>query len=377
MASRTRVFRIAGFLAAGVAGVILLVFIVAWSGVYSVAASRGHWAIVEWFLAFGMRRSVATHAIGIETPSLDDPDLIRLGAAHFHGSCAFCHGAPGTPINPVANHMLPPPPELTKAAGDWTAAQLFWIVKHGIKYTGMPSWVTLERDDEVWAVVAFLEKLPALDAAAYRELALGPVEVPERSGREIATVGSSYAAAAACARCHGASQRGPMSSLVPVLHGQTAEYLALALRSYAAGVRKSGIMQPVASELDPDDIAAVAAYYARLPPPAARQPKPEAEKIEQGRILATEGLPAAGVPPCVVCHVNPQALATYPRLAGQHADYMIAQLRLWKRGLKPATANAAVMAPIAQRLTEQQIEAVSAFFASLSPAPPAATQQQQ
>jgi mono/diheme cytochrome c family protein len=118
---------------------------------------------VEWLLAFSMRQSVETHTIGITAPRLDDANLVRLGAAHFHGGCAYCHGAPGTPISPTAKHMLPAPPELSAAVKDWTATELFWIVKHGIKYTGMPSWAALERDDEVWAVVAFLQKLPALD----------------------------------------------------------------------------------------------------------------------------------------------------------------------------------------------------------------------
>ena len=57
--------------------------------------------------------------------------------------------------------MLPPPPELSKAAKEWKDEELFWIVKHGIKYTGMPSWVAAERDDEVWSVVAFLKRLKA------------------------------------------------------------------------------------------------------------------------------------------------------------------------------------------------------------------------
>jgi len=80
--------------------------IVAWTGVYDVAASTGHWPIVQSFLEFGMRNSIAVRAMANKPPPLDNPDLIRLGAAHFHRGCAFCHGAPGIPRNPFARHML-------------------------------------------------------------------------------------------------------------------------------------------------------------------------------------------------------------------------------------------------------------------------------
>src|SRR4026207_10393 len=99
--------------AAFVFGIALLAgaIIVAWTGVYDVAASSGHWPIVQNFLEFGMRNSIAVRALAAKPPPLDNPDLIRLGAAHFHRGCAFCHGAPGIPVNPIAKHMLPPPPE--------------------------------------------------------------------------------------------------------------------------------------------------------------------------------------------------------------------------------------------------------------------------
>ena len=376
MVSRSRALDIAKILGAGLVVLATAGLLFTWSGLYSVAASRGHWAIVEWFLAFGMRQSVETHIIGIKAPPLDDADLVRLGAGHFHAGCAYCHGAPGTPISPIAKQMLPSPPELSKAAKDWTPTELFWIVKHGLKYTGMPSWVALERDDEVWAVVAFLRKLPSLDVAAYRELALGNVNVREQSGRDIATAQSTYDAVAACARCHGAEGRGPMSSLVPTLHGQPVEYLTMALRSYAAGQRKSGIMQPVAAELEPEEIPKVAAYYAALSHPSRdKAAKANPANVEAGRALAVRGAPEAGVPPCLVCH-GKQVLPTYPRLAGQHANYMVSQLQLWKRGLNSFTDHAAIMAPIAQRLSQQQIDDVTAYFATLDQASVEGAQQQ-
>jgi cytochrome c553 len=240
---------------------------VAWSGISDIAASQGHWALVQTFLEFGMRHAVARHARSVEPPQLDDSNHIRLGAAHFYRGWAFCHGAPGIPVNPIAKHMLPSPPDLAVAMRPWKEREQFWIVKNGFKYTGMPGWVASEREDEIWAVVAFLRKLPTLDAASYRDLALGNVRVPEQSGSELATADSNPKAVSACARCHGSEGQLPLSNLVPVLHGQPVDYLMGALKAYAEGKRRSNIMQPLAGDLRDEDMRQLAAYYAGLPSP--------------------------------------------------------------------------------------------------------------
>jgi cytochrome c553 len=364
---RHRVLTIIAIGAAVLAGLALGGLLVAWSGVYSVAASSGHWAIVERFLAFGMRNSVKTHAMLVQVPPLDSPDLVRLGAGHFHDGCAYCHGAPGMPVNPVAGHMLPPPPPLSDAVESWATRELFWIVKHGIKYTGMPAWVAQQRDDEVWAVVAFLRRLPHLTPEQYRDLALDQVVVHDKTGPELATAESDPQAAGACARCHGAGATAPASSLVPILHGQKVEYLTEALRAYATGDRSSGIMQPLASDLDAESIAKLARYYAGLVPPQPRSPlDAEAASIERGRRIATIGDPQGRIPACNACHGD-TGLPTFPRLAGQRAPYLMRQLQLWKGGLNAATDIGAIMAPIATRLTDEQIRDASAYYASLAP----------
>jgi cytochrome c553 len=249
--TRRRWIRSIRFVLFGLAAILLTGFLFAWSGLYNVAASRGHFAMTDAILTFGMRNSVKTHAIGIDVPFLDSNDLSTLGAAHFHSGCAFCHAAPGVPISPIAQSMLPPPPDLSTSMRAWHDRELFWIIKNGIKYTGMPAWVAEQRDDEVWAVVAFLRRLPKLDAAGYRELALGGLSVPPQSGGEIANTEGTSDAVSACARCHGENRRGPSSRLVPVLHGQPAAFLLAALEDYAHARRPSGIMQPLASDLSP------------------------------------------------------------------------------------------------------------------------------
>jgi cytochrome c553 len=340
---------------------VVVLILVAWSGLYNVAASRGHWRGVEWLLTFGMRNSVELYAHSVPNPPpLDSADLIILGAGHFHRACANCHGAPGMAPDLSARQSLPPPPDLTPAPKEWSDRQLFWIVKHGIKYTGMPAWVAQDRDDEVWALAAFIKRLPQLDATSYRELALGPVEPATQTGRDIAAAGLSPHAIEACARCHGDERRGPASKLVPILHGQPAEFLTQSLEYFANARRKSGIMQPVAAELDAEAVEKLAQYYSRLKrPPSASG----TTSTGRGRALALEGDPAAKIPACITCHGTTSA-NMFPRLAGQNAAYMANRLRLWKNGVTSPTPSDAIMAPIARLLDETQIEAVTAWFAA-------------
>lgn len=336
------------------------VALAAWSGIYNVAASRGHWLVTDRLLRFGMENSVETHASAIAAPKLDDPDLVRLGAGHFLTGCASCHGAPGTPTDVVAQHMLPPPPDLKERLSQWTDPELFWIVKNGIKYTGMPAWPTQERDDEVWTIVAFLRLLPSLEADGYRALAWGDVSDGPRAGAEIALAGGGAGAVAACARCHGSEGKAPTSALVPRLHGQPAEMLLQALRDFAEGERHSGIMQPVAAALTERAAIDVAAYYAGLAPLPVRADAP----AETGRALATAG--NAGIPACQSCH-DRDALSIYPRLAGQNAPYIAARLHAMQQAQRARTPTQDIMIPIARRLTDRQIADLAAYFASLPP----------
>jgi cytochrome c553 len=355
-------------IAAGAAALALLAasggVLVAWSGLYSVAASKGHWLVIDRFLRFGMMNSVETHAPDVEPPPLDDADLIRLGAAHYYAGCAYCHGAPGLAMTPVAQHMLPAPPDLTSHVSLWTDQELFWLVKHGLKYTGMPGWPVQDRDDEVWAVVAFLRQMPDMTQQTYRDLALAEVEAEPQGGEEIAR-GNAPDAVSACARCHGDEAGPPKSELVPVLHGQPREMLENALRAYLSGERSSGIMQTAASGLSSDEVAELAVYYAGLEPP--RRTIDTAGLSGHGRELAESGDPVRRIPACMSCH-SESALPVYPRLAGQNARYIASRLKAWQAGQTDRTDTAAIMVPIARLLTDDDIAAVSDYFSSLPPA---------
>jgi cytochrome c553 len=360
------------------AAVIALVagFLLAWSGLYNIAASRGHLKIVEWFLTFGMRNSIETHAKLVGTPPpLNSPDLYILGAGHYYRGCAPCHGAPEGSANPIAHTMLPPPPDLTEAVNKWKDRELFWIVKHGIKYTGMPAWVAQSRDDEVWAVVAFVRKLPKLGSKAYHELVFGKNTSTQSGGGDAflaSTVSSDLFQS--CLSCHGREGQRPPSNLVPLLHGLRREYLVEQLEAFRSGRRQSGIMQPVAAALPQSAVQGVADFYARLVPPPVLARDAALDIIEKGKVLATQGSAYQQIPACLTCHRS-DAVAIFPRLHGQNADYLTGRLQRWKAGNGPNTESEAIMAPIAKLLNDEQIEEVSAYFASRPPTPSSPARQ--
>jgi cytochrome c553 len=336
-----------------------------------IKASAGHWPPTTWFLQFAKQRSVWTHTLGAEPLSLSEPWLALKGAGHFETACRPCHGAPDLAQPRVARAMTPPPPDLSARVRAFRPEELFYIVKHGIKFTGMPAWPSLHRDDEVRAMVAFLRELPRLDAAGYQRLVHGDA-VEGASTAPIADLAADSAPPArvltTCLRCHGRDGRGREQAASPRLAGQQQGYLLAALAAYARDERASGIMQPIAAGLSPEEMAGLARYYAALPrTTGGSAPAPAAERERAGAAIATRGLPAQGVPACRHCH-GPGAAprnSAYPELAGQFADYLVLQLELLKTGRRGGSPYAHVMARVAGRLTPAQMRDAAAYYASL------------
>lgn len=145
-------------------------FAAIYAGIYDVAATAQHWPLTSWLLETARVRSIKTYAAGIPVPpDLDDPAKIPIGVEHFAAHCAVCHGAPGVPKGDIGRGLYPPPSDLAKAAPLYTPAELFWIVKHGIKMTGMPAWSD-HSDAELWATVAFVKKLRGMSEQDYASL---------------------------------------------------------------------------------------------------------------------------------------------------------------------------------------------------------------
>lgn len=349
-----------------VAGVVGLAAML--SGIIPIAASGGHWSVTRKVLDFSMARSVFTHSIGIDAPELDDPEMIQRGAGHFETGCVQCHGSPARPQSPIASAMTPRPPLLPAHIPLWKPQELFYIVKHGVKLTGMPAWPAQNRDDEVWDVVAFLQTLPDIDADAYRELVTDSnTAVSEYSGPPHLQ----HLVTSTCGRCHGTDGRGRSSEAFPALAGQHQKYLAASLRAYSAGERHSGIMQPLAVPLTDSEITDLAEYYSKLPtafelsyfesPPADTSTSDDTADELTGFQIAQNGIPSQKVPSCTGCH-GPGRSDSYPLLSGQPTSYLAKQLTLFKRRDRGGTEQQHLMHPATDRITEKQIQAAAQYF---------------
>jgi cytochrome c553 len=372
----TRFFAFASrhpLIALSATGVVLAagVLVVVASGVIPVKASSGHWPITEWFLHFAMRRSVATHALLASRPpeNLDAASMVLRGAGHYETGCRPCHGTPGEPRPPIPRAMTPHPPPLGARVATWTSRELFYIVKHGVKMTGMPAWPSAGRDDEVWAVVSFLERLPQLGAAEYRRLVAGAdSSLDETFGGTTTVAPPPGVVVSLCARCHGLDG-GRGVGAFPTLAGQRFEYLRRALRAYADGRRHSGIMAPIVSGLTAEAVDAAARYYSSRQAAAPAGDVP-ADEIEQGRRIALHGVPSREIPPCSTCHALEPVNPAYPRLHGQYRDFLTQQLHLLQQRRRGGAESVHIMHTFVDRLTDEQIRAVTAYFAGTPEPPP-------
>jgi mono/diheme cytochrome c family protein len=139
-------------------------------GFYSVAATSEDPGVVNWVLIQVRQASVARHARDAPPRSLDDAALVRTGARLFsERGCVNCHGAPGVEWAKFSEGLRPGPPDLKEIVNDREPRQLFWVVKNGIKMTGMPSFSAAGvADQDIWAIVAFVKKLPTVSEADYK-----------------------------------------------------------------------------------------------------------------------------------------------------------------------------------------------------------------
>jgi mono/diheme cytochrome c family protein len=139
-------------------------------GFYSVAATEPEPGPVAWALIKVRQASINRHATDPVPGTLDDPASVRAGARAFAArGCVTCHGAPGADYAKFAEGMRPDPPDLKDIVNDRAPAQLFWVVKNGIKMTGMPGFGAIGvPDQELWSIVAFLKKLPSISEADFK-----------------------------------------------------------------------------------------------------------------------------------------------------------------------------------------------------------------
>lgn len=195
----------------------------------------------------------------------------------------------------------------------------------------------------------------------------------------MAAVGSAFAAETAkgpdlaagekianqvCAACHGANGQSAIAAN-PHLAGQHAEYLYKQLTDFKNNKeRKNAVMMSMAQPLSADDMKSVAAHY------AAQKPKPGAaankDIVPLGQKIYRGGNAATGVPACAGCHgPNGSGIpAQYPRVAGQFAEYTVAQLKAF-RSMERANDPSQMMRAVAARMTDQEIAAVAEYLSGL------------
>jgi len=167
-----------------------------------------------------------------------------------------------------------------------------------------------------------------------------------------------------CAACHAADGNSPLPAN-PVLAGQHAAYIARQLEHYKSGERKNPIMSGIAAALSPQDMLDLGAFYARQP--AKPRPANDKDLALLGQTLYRAGRADVGLPSCSGCH-SPNGAgipAQYPRLAGQHAEYTLAQLRAFRAGERGNDMNK-VMRTIASRLSDREMEALAEYVSGLT-----------
>jgi len=161
---------VAALVAGALLALVAVVSVVIYAGIYNIAADVPHTQPVYWLLEELRDRSVAARAKDIVIPKdLDEPKRISAGVGQYAEMCSGCHLAPGMKRTEISRGLYPRPPELRRES-DLTPAEQFWIIKHGVKMTGMPAWGITHDDELLWDVVAFLRKLPELTAEQYQAL---------------------------------------------------------------------------------------------------------------------------------------------------------------------------------------------------------------
>jgi mono/diheme cytochrome c family protein len=151
-----------------IVAVILAVFF--FGGYYNISATQQDNGLVAWVLIHVREASIDRHATDTPPGSLDDPATIQAGAKAFATrGCVNCHGGPGAQWAKFSEGLNPGPPDLKDVVGELEPREIFWIVKNGIRMTGMPSFAGAGvPDPEIWSMVAFLKKLPTVSDADFK-----------------------------------------------------------------------------------------------------------------------------------------------------------------------------------------------------------------
>jgi hypothetical protein len=214
----------------GIGGIVMLL-----SGAYSTAATTQHFKITHRLLDAGLKFSVRQYARDVEVPDLDQAGMFETGAACYREHCVQCHGAPGIARHPEGRGLLPIPSNLAESAREWPPEWLYYVTRKGVRMSGMPAWEFRIANDDLWATVAFLRRLPFMTHHDYVEVesrtasleCRTPEAAPFENSAEYAKVVFRQYACHSCHRIEGVV--GPKSYVGPPL-------IDWSRRKYVAGV---------------------------------------------------------------------------------------------------------------------------------------------
>lgn len=390
-----------GPLVAVTAAAGLIAILVITTGTIDLAASTPHpegWARL---LHYTFERATGHQSGDAVAPAnFGSAAEVAKGATYYGMVCAACHGGPGVGQSVVAMSMRPQPQYLVHEVGTLTDKQLFYIVKHGVKYSAMPAWPIQDRNDEVWSIVSFLRQLPNLSTAQFRTLAYGdaagsagPVATlangaplrPYATGTVQDLPGPSYRFArpavgfdafalhgdvtASCGRCHTGGGVGQANGAIPNLTLLDPSYFRNTLGQFAAGNRRSGYMQYVATQLSDAQIAALATYYTAQPRRAVATPAPNPQLLAVGARVVSAGVGSNRQAACANCHGIAGASARgYPSLDGQNLAYLRGRLLQFRTGQQQPGRPINPMLAIARDMTDREVEGASLYYAARAPA---------
>lgn len=149
-------------------GVIIFIY----SGIFNVSAGSKEEPLLYGLIKTIRDRSITLHAKNITVPSkLNDPAVVMEGFTHYQEMCVSCHRAPGLEASEISKGLNPTPPNFSRMKKlGMSPAELFWVIKNGIRMTGMPAWGITHDDEKIWAITAFVTKLPSMTQAEYQAM---------------------------------------------------------------------------------------------------------------------------------------------------------------------------------------------------------------
>lgn len=286
-------------------------------------------------------------ARGLDPPDLSDPVLQRRGGGHYDLVCSHCHASPDRPSRGRHLALTPPAPVLHLTLHGWPPESMFTRVRGGINHSGMPAWPSAVREDEVWAVTAFLTELPGMNPETYRDLTGISTDT---NGVPVEVI--------RCVRCHEADGRGRGDRGMPRLDLQSVTYLQDALTAFRDGRRASGFMQSAATGLTDAEISLMANYFSREEEIAATKPSAVVDPAPIPERVAV----------CTSCHGTTAPVRdAIPRIAGQDESYLAKQLSLFLLEDQPRGGGpfANLMHQAVRGLSADDVNALARYFAGL------------